>query len=123
MGLCFCVDRFGDGLINREEARFAFSRGDGLMAKELFAVCPRCGRRAKVVSFRISWEFEEKIAQVQCLCGRSEIPYSPRRVLPVDLNNPYMREQHFDLLLPVYLGRDNLWNKIGQCLMASWREM
>ena len=40
----------------------------------------------------------------------------------VDLNNPYMEETHFKLLIPMNYDYDGMWNKIGGCLMASWAE-
>ena len=89
------------------------------MEKEIVAICPRCGGRAKVRSFRYDWDRDEEMAQLKCRCGRSEVPYLESRVLDVDLQNPYMKEQHFRVLIPENMDAQT-WSKISRCLTASW---
>ena len=89
------------------------------MEKELIAVCPRCGMRAKVMSYRYDWDRDEDMAQLKCRCGRSEVPYLESRVVDVDLRNPHMKEQHFKVLIPEHMD-EKTWNKISKCLTASW---
>lgn len=89
------------------------------MEKEIVAICPRCGGRAKVKSFRYDWELDEEMAQLKCRCGRSEVPYLESRVLDVDLSNPYMKETHFRVLIPENMDVQT-WSKISKCLTASW---
>ena len=91
------------------------------MDQELYAVCPRCGDRGKVASLRWDWERGESFARVKCACGKSEIPYAESRVLEVSTNNPYLRRDHFRLLIPESWERDDKWHKVGQLLMAGWR--
>ena len=93
------------------------------MKKELFAVCPRCGKRARIVSYRWDWYRGESIAQIRCTCGRSEMPYEESRVIPVDIRDPYQPREQFDLLIPESWVLGNMWNKIGQCLMDTWARM
>ncbi len=89
------------------------------MERELIAICPRCGMRAKIVSYRYDWDRDENMAQLRCQCGRYEVPFLESRVLDVDLNNPYLKETHFRVLLPE--GRDDdIRKKINKCLTASW---
>ena len=92
------------------------------MTRELYAVCPKCGKRARIQSHRWDWEREEDMVLVKCTCGRAEMPYRESNILPVDINNPYLKENNFDLLIPPAWAADryNLWNKIGKCLMATW---
>ena len=89
------------------------------MEKDIVAICPRCGGRAKVMSFRYDWNRDEEMAQLKCRCGRSEVPYLESRVLDVDLRNPYMKEQHFRVLIPEHMD-EQTWSKISKCLTASW---
>ncbi len=89
------------------------------MEKELIAICPKCGMRAKVMSYRYDWDQDENMAQLKCQCGRSEAPYLESRVLDVDLRNPYMKEQHFRVLIPENMDAQT-WSKISRCLTASW---
>lgn len=91
------------------------------MNQELYAVCPGCGGRATVTAFRWDWEQEESYAQVECTCGRSEVPYAEGRVLEIGVNNPYFREDRFRLLIPSGWERDDKWHKVGQLLLAGWR--
>ena len=92
------------------------------MKRELYAVCPRCGNKARIVSHRWDWDAEQDYVRVKCTCGGSEVPYSENRVIQIDLNNPYMQQDHFDLLIPVGWDTDRyeMWNKIGKCLMLNW---
>ena len=92
------------------------------MEKELIAVCPRCGMRAKVVSYRYDWDRDMDMAQLKCRCGRSEVPYLESRVLDVDLRNPYMREEHFRVLIPETMD-ETTWSKISKCLTAGWNRI
>ena len=85
------------------------------MNRPLYAVCPSCGNKAAVRKFSWNGEEEETHAVIRCICGRYQVPYSVSRVLPVDLCNPYMPEEHFDLLIPAEWDRD-LWNRISRCL-------
>ena len=91
------------------------------MTKEIYAVCPRCGKRARIVSYRWDWDAYESFAQVKCVCGKSEIPYDDDRVLDIDLNNPYMAETHYKLLFPRGWDTDrfDLWSRISECLTAN----
>ena len=89
------------------------------MEKELIAVCPKCGMRAKVASYRYDWDRDEEMAQLKCQCGKSEVPYLESRVLDVDLSNPYMKETHFRVLIPENMD-EKTWSKISRCLTASW---
>lgn len=89
------------------------------MKKDLIAVCPRCGMRAKIVSYYWDWDREEEMAQLKCDCGRSEVPFLESRVVDVDLANPYMKEQHFRVLLPGTIDEET-WSKISKCLTANW---
>ena len=92
------------------------------MTRELYAVCPKCGRRAKILSHRWDWNEDQDIVTVKCICGRAEMPYRESNILTVDLNNPYMKQNNFDLLIPPGWEADkyNLWNKVSKCLTASW---
>lgn len=89
------------------------------MEKTLIAVCPRCGMRAKVVSYRYDWDRDEQMARLKCTCGPSEVPFLESRVVDVDLHNPYMKEQHFRVLIPESMD-DDTWNRISKCLTAKW---
>ena len=89
------------------------------MERELFAVCPRCGKRARIISHRWDWDEGQDYALAQCSCGRYEVPYDEGRVVEIDLDNPYMPEEHFRLLMPV--NRDSrMWTTVGGCLMENW---
>ena len=92
------------------------------MVRELYAVCPKCRKRARIQSHRWDWDQDEDIVLVKCTCGCAEMPYRESNILPVDLNNPYMKENNFDLLIPPGWEGDRyeMWNKIGKCLMATW---
>lgn len=92
------------------------------MTRELYAVCPKCGMRARSQSHRWDWERDEDVVLVKCTCGKSEMPYRESNILPVDLNNAFVKENNFDLLIPPAWAADryNMWNKIGKCLMATW---
>ena len=86
------------------------------MERVLYAACPRCGKRADIVSHYWNWDLDMDVCRVKCECGMSEIPYSESRIIPVDVRNPYLRQENFDLLIPEGYDRDNLWNKISKCL-------
>ncbi len=92
------------------------------MVRELYAVCPKCGKRARIQSHRWDWDRDEDIVIVKCVCGRAEMPYRESNILPIDSCNPFIKENNFDLLIPPEWVEDqyNLWNKIGKCLMATW---
>ena len=93
------------------------------MEKELFAVCPRCGKRAKILSYRWDWDAQQDFAKIRCVCGNiCEVPFDENRIVDIDLNNPYMEVTHFRLLMPAGMDREGVWNKIGGCLMRSWTE-
>ncbi len=86
------------------------------MDRKLYAVCPICGKRATITKFFWDWDTDQDIANVKCECGsRSRIPYTESRILHVDLNNPYMKETHFDLLLPQGWNEE-MWNKVSACI-------
>lgn len=89
------------------------------MNRILYAVCPRCGKRATIIRHRWDWENEQDYVLVRCTCGRFEVPYDDSRVLDIDLNNPYMEEEHFKLLLPPDWD-DSRWSMIGGHMMHSW---
>lgn len=92
------------------------------MERELFAVCPGCEKRARIVGHRWDWDAEQDFAQVKCnACGMSEVPFDEGRVVDIDLNNPYMEATHFRLLMPRGM-ETKTWNMIGGCLMAGWAE-
>ena len=82
------------------------------MERPLYAVCPRCGRRARIAKFIWDWEEDEAMAVVRCACGQSMLPYLESRVLKIDLNNPYMTENHFDLLVPAWWSPE-MWNRVS----------
>ncbi len=82
------------------------------MERPLYTVCPRCGRRARITRTARDWETEETIAFVKCECGTSHTAYSGNRILKIDLDNPFMQEQHFDLLVPPGWTQD-MWEKIS----------
>ena len=88
------------------------------MERPLYAVCPRCGQKAQITKFIWDWDGEQDIALVKCRCGKSRLPYCESRVLKVDLNNPYMKEEHFDLLVPPGWNRE-MWEKF-QGVLARW---
>ncbi len=92
------------------------------MKRELFAVCPRCGKRAGILSYRWDWDREQDYAKIRCVCGISEVPFDENRIVDIDLDNPYMEEAHFRLLMPAGAEKNGVWNKIGGCLMRSWAE-
>ena len=89
------------------------------MEKELIAVCPKCGKWAKIMSRRWDWDRDEEMAQLKCQCGRSEVLFLESRVVDVDLCNPYMKEQHFQVLIPDNMD-EKTWSKISKCLTANW---
>ena len=88
------------------------------MERPLYAVCPRCGSRAKITKFIWDWEEDESIALIKCTCGKSQMPYAESRVLKIDLMNPYMHEDHFDLLVPPGWNQE-MWNKVSAGL-SQW---
>ena len=90
------------------------------MEKDIVAICSRCGKRAKVVSYRYDRDRDETMAQLKCTCGKTEVPFLESRVLDVDLCNPYMKEQHFRVLIPENMD-EQTWSRISRCLMAGWR--
>ena len=92
------------------------------MEKKRYAVCPRCGKRAKILSYRWDWDAQQDFAKVKCVCGVSEVPFDENRIVDIDLNNPYMEVTHFRLLMPAGMDREGTWNKIGGCLMRSWTD-
>ena len=92
------------------------------MEKELYAVCPKCGKRAKILSCRWDWDAEQDFAKVKCACGTWEVPFDENRIVDIDLNNPYMEITHFRLLMPAGMENNGVWNKIGGCLMRSWTD-
>ena len=82
------------------------------MKRTLYAVCPRCGSRAKITKFIWDWDKDENIALIQCTCGKSQMYYAESRVLKIDLDGPYMHEAHFDLLVPPGWDQE-MWNKFS----------
>ena len=90
------------------------------MDNQVYALCPRCGKRARIISHRWDWDQDQDYAQLRCDCGRSELPYLESRIIDINLRNPYMKQCRFRLLIPPGLDRDNMWNKIGKCLTDSW---
>ena len=93
------------------------------MERELFAVCPRCGKRARILSYRWDWDAQQDFAKVKCICGNvAEVPFDENRIVDIDLNNPYMAVTHFRLLMPAGMDREGVWNEIGGCLMHSWAD-
>ena len=89
------------------------------MEKELIAICPRCGMRADIVSYRYDWDRDETMAQLKCPCGRSEVPFLESRVVDDDFYDPYLKNVYFRILLPE--DRDeNTWRKINKCLEGDW---
>ena len=85
------------------------------MNRPLYAVCPRCGKRAKITGTARGRDEDEKIAQVKCTCGTAQLPYREGQILRIDLNNPYMQEDHYDLIIPPGWDR-NMWNKVSAVL-------
>ena len=88
------------------------------MTRPLYAVCPRCGKRAKIIKFIRNDEEDERDALIKCTCGRYQIPYLEGQVVPIDLVNPYMKEDHYDLLIPAAL-TEEMWNRISKSL-TNW---
>ena len=86
------------------------------MERKTYAVCPCCGRRAKITKFIWSWDDQQDLALIKCECGcRSQVPYVEHRVLHIDLNNPYLKDQndsHFDLLIPQGWS-EQMWKKVS----------
>lgn len=91
------------------------------MERTLYAVCPCCGKRAKIASHRWDWNEGQDFAQVKCSCGTREVPFDQERIVDIDLDNPYMEQTHFRLLMPAGMQAET-WNMIGGCLMESWTE-
>lgn len=91
------------------------------MEMELFAVCPGCGKRARIAGHRWDWDADQDFAKVKCACGTYEVPFDEDRIVDIDLNNPYMEVTHFRLLMPKGMETET-WNMIGGCLMSSWAE-
>ena len=90
------------------------------MYSDIVAVCPRCGQRSRIVSHQWDWDHETDYVTIRCMNGhKSVIPYLESRVVDVDLRNPYMREEHFKVLIPFTKDGDT-WEKISKCLTASW---
>jgi len=89
--------------------------------RELFTVCPRCGKRAKVISHRWDWDRDQDFVTAKCGCGKFNASYDEGRVVDIDLDNPYMKQAHFKLLLPLNWD-NNMWTMVGGCLMESWVE-
>ena len=56
------------------------------MNRPLYAVCPRCGKRAKITGTARGRDEDEKIAQVKCTCGTAQLPYREGQILKIDLN-------------------------------------
>ena len=85
------------------------------MERKMYAVCPCCGRRATITKFIWSWNDEQDLALIKCECGsRSQMPYAEHRVLHIDINDPYVKNQndaHFDLLIPQGWN-EKMWNKV-----------
>ncbi len=75
------------------------------------------GSRARIIRF-IRKDEEENDALVKCTCGQYQISYRESQVISIDLDNPYMKEDHYDLLLPAALTEDT-WNRISKCL-TNW---
>lgn len=92
------------------------------MEKTLYAVCPKCGKRGKVLSCRWDWDAQQDFAKVKCVCGTWEVPFDENRIVDIDLDNPYMEITHFRLLMPAGMENNGVWNKIGGCLMHSWAD-
>lgn len=88
------------------------------MERRLFAVCPRCGGKARIFSHRWDWEFDQDFALVRCECGIFEAPYSESRVVEIDFPSPYLKENHFLLLIPPGWDRGDLQEKGSKCLEA-----
>ena len=89
------------------------------MERELYAVCPGCGNRAKIISYCWNWDQDQAFAKIRCVCGIREVPFEEERVVDIDLNNPYMQEAHFRLLIPANMP-EKTWNMIGGMMMSSW---
>ena len=92
------------------------------MSREIYAICPRCGKRAVIVSHRWDWDADRDMARLKCICGSAEVPFEESRVLDINLNNPYVKQTQFKLLIPAGYDREDLWNKIGNCLMMGWSD-
>ena len=87
--------------------------------KDIIAICPRCGMRAKIVSHRYDWYRDEDMARLKCQCGKSEVPFLESRVVDVDLRDPYLKESRFRVLIPENMD-EKTCSKISKCLTASW---
>ncbi len=89
------------------------------MERKMYAVCPCCGRRATITKFIWSWDDEQDLALIKCECGsRSQMPYAEHRVLHIDIDDPYVKNQndtHFDLLIPQGWN-EKMWKKVRACI-------
>ena len=53
------------------------------MERKLYAVCPKCGKRAGVTGIRWDWDAQQDFAKLRCVCGTAErarpVPAAGRR--------------------------------------------
>ncbi len=91
------------------------------MEQTIYAVCPKCAKRAKILGYRWDWDAQQDFAKVKCMCGTHEVPFDENRVVEINLNNPYMELTRFRLRIPVNMNNET-WNRVGGCLMRSWTD-
>ena len=88
----------------------------------LYAVCPHCGKLARVLSHRWDWYWDQDFVTVRCECGIYEVPYADDRVIEVDLDRPpVLRRDRFNLLLPAGMDPQDLWKELGDSILAGWK--
>ena len=91
------------------------------MEQTIYAVCPNCAKRGKILGYRWDWDAQQDFAKVKCQCGTHEVPFDENRVVEINLNNPYMKLTYFRLLIPPNMDNQT-WNMVGGCLMHSWAD-
>jgi len=90
------------------------------MNRPMFAICFRCGKRARIVSRRYDWDTDEDICGIRCECGLySEAPLRESRILRIDVNDPYVENAHYDLLAPGSWETEEISDRAREC-MRTW---
>ena len=86
------------------------------------AVCPRCGWRADIMSYRYDWDQDETMAQLKCKqCGRSEVPFLESRIEDVDIIHPLLKKNQYRVLLP-FEKDQNTVRVIWEFMTAKWNK-
>ena len=90
------------------------------MSEIIYAVCPRCGKRAAILSCRYDWDRDQDYARLKCACGKAEVPFAESRIRDVDLCNPYLKEERFRILIPEDWNEDTQYTVIGGIREPLW---